>query len=116
MKEFIHLHTHSYYSFLDGTCSPEEIVLAAKKSAMKAIALTDHNGLYGAVEFFQKAVEFGIKPIIGAEITLALKLKHFTWLGFSQRWLQYTLCQGTQRVRIDEIGKRPVLLIRLCIG
>jgi DNA-directed DNA polymerase III PolC len=70
MKEFIHLHTHSYYSFLDGVCSPEELVLAAKKSAMKAIALTDHNGLYGAVEFFQKAQEYGIKPIIGSEITL----------------------------------------------
>jgi DNA-directed DNA polymerase III PolC len=70
MKEFVHLHTHSYYSFLDGICSPEELVLAAKKSAMKALALTDHNGLYGAVEFFQKAEEYGIKPIIGSEITL----------------------------------------------
>ena len=70
MKSFVHLHTHSYYSFLDGICSPEELVLAAKKSAMKAIALTDHNGLYGAVEFFQKAQEYGIKPIIGSEISL----------------------------------------------
>ena len=64
MKSFIHLHTHSYFSFLDGICSPEELVLRAKKSGMGAIALTDHNGLYGAVEFFQKAREYDIKPII----------------------------------------------------
>jgi DNA-directed DNA polymerase III PolC len=70
MHNFTHLHTHSYFSLLDGLCSPEELVLAAKKLTMRAIALTDHNGLYGAVEFYQKAQEFGIKAIIGAEITL----------------------------------------------
>jgi DNA polymerase-3 subunit alpha len=70
MAVFTHLHVHSYYSLLDGICSPEELVLAAKKAGMKALALTDHNGLYGAVEFYQKAREYGIKPIIGAEITL----------------------------------------------
>jgi len=70
MKAFIHLHTHSYFSLLDGICSPEELVLRAKKSGMRAVALTDHNGLYGAVEFFQKAKEYDIKPIIGAEISL----------------------------------------------
>ncbi|MBN2425419.1 MAG: DNA polymerase III subunit alpha [Calditrichaceae bacterium] len=67
---FIHLHTHSYFSLLDGTASPEELVLAAKKAGMKALALTDHNGLYGAVEFYQKAREYDIKPIIGSELTL----------------------------------------------
>ena len=66
MKTFTHLHTHSYYSFLDGISSPEELVLGAKKSGMKAIALTDHNGLYGAVEFSQMARTYGIKPIIGS--------------------------------------------------
>ena len=71
MESFIHLHTHSYYSLLDGIPSPEELVLAAKKGRMTAVALTDHNGLYGSVEFFQKAREFGIKAIIGSEITLS---------------------------------------------
>ncbi len=70
MNAFIHLHTHSYYSLLDGVCSPEELVLAAKKMKMKALALTDHNGLYGAVEFYRYAREYGIRPIIGAELTL----------------------------------------------
>lgn len=71
MNSFIHLHTHSYYSLLDGISSPEELILAAKKLHMPALALTDHNGLYGAIEFYQKALERGIKPIIGAELTLA---------------------------------------------
>ena len=70
MKTFTHLHVHSYYSLLDGVCSPEELVLAAKKMKMKALALTDHNGLYGAVEFYRHARDYGIKPIIGAELTL----------------------------------------------
>ncbi len=71
MKNFIHLHTHSYYSLLDGQASPEELVIAAKKAGMSALALTDHNGLYGAVEFYQRAIEHNIRPIIGAEISLA---------------------------------------------
>lgn len=66
---FVHLHTHSYYSLLDGVPSPEELILAAKKHRMKALALTDHNALYGAVEFFRLANEYNIKPIIGAELT-----------------------------------------------
>ena len=68
MTEFVHLHTHSYYSLLDGVASPEELIRAAKRAGMKALALTDHNGLYGAVEFYQKAREYGLKPIIGAEL------------------------------------------------
>ncbi len=70
MMQFVHLHTHSYYSLLDGVPSPEELVIAAKKAGMKALALTDHNGLYGAVEFYQKAKDYGLKPIIGAELTM----------------------------------------------
>ena len=71
MKNFVHLHTHSYYSLLDGVSSPEELVLAARKAGMKALALTDYNALYGAVEFYGKALEHGIKPLIGAELTLS---------------------------------------------
>ncbi len=70
MAAFVHLHTHSYYSLLNGVPSPQELVVAAKKAGMSALALTDRNGLYGAVEFYQKAREARIKPIIGAELTL----------------------------------------------
>jgi len=71
LVEFVHLHTHSYYSLLDGVPSPEELVIAAKKIGMKALALTDHNGLYGAVTFYQVAKDYGLHPIIGAELTMA---------------------------------------------
>ena len=62
---FVHLHTHSYYSLLDGVASPEELILAAKKHKMKALAITDNSALYGAVEFYRLAREYNIKPIIG---------------------------------------------------
>jgi len=70
MSAFVHLHTHSYYSLLDGVASPEELIIAAKKQGMRALALTDHNGLYGAVEFYRLAQEYNLRPIIGAELTL----------------------------------------------
>ena len=91
MKNFVHLHTHSYYSLLDGVCSPEDLILAAKKSGMKALALTEHNGLYGSIEFFEKAKEYGIKPLIGAEITLVDKTSLV--LLVKDQTGYYNLCQ-----------------------
>jgi len=91
MKNFVHLHTHSYYSLLDGVCSPEDLILSAKKSGMKILALTDHNGLYGAIEFYEKAKEYNIKPLIGAEITLPDKT-NLVFLVKDQTGY-YNLCQ-----------------------
>lgn len=68
---FTHLHTHSHYSLLDGLPKIEELIAAAKKHNMKALALTDHGVMYGAIEFYQKAKQAGIKPIIGVEAYLA---------------------------------------------
>ncbi len=65
---FIHLHTHSNYSFLIGATRIEELVAQAKKFKMPAIALTDLNGMYGLIDFAKLAVEEGIKPILGATI------------------------------------------------
>ena len=67
---YVELHCHSNFSLLDGASHPEELVARAKKLGMAALALTDHDGLYGAVQFFSAANKVGIKPIIGAEITL----------------------------------------------
>src|SRR5687767_14641081 len=67
---FVHLHCHSAYSFLDGASTPEELVDAAAEHGMDALALTDANGLYGAVRFWGAAKERGIKPIFGVELTL----------------------------------------------
>ena len=68
MSGFVHLQCHSYYSFLRGTASPEALCAAAKAQGMEALALTDLNGLYGAVWFWQAAKEQGIQPILGAEV------------------------------------------------
>ncbi|MFA6525014.1 MAG: DNA polymerase III subunit alpha [Patescibacteria group bacterium] len=68
---FVHLHTHSHYSLLDGLPKIGDLVAKAKKLNMNALALTDHGVLYGAIEFFQKATEAGIKPIIGVEAYVA---------------------------------------------
>lgn len=63
---FIHLHTHSNYSFLTGALRIEELISRAKELKMPAIALTDTNGMYGLIDFAKLALEEGIKPILGA--------------------------------------------------
>jgi len=68
--EYIELHCHSNYSFLDGASHPHELVEQARQLGYSSLALTDHDGLYGAVQFDQAAREKGIKPIIGSEITM----------------------------------------------
>ena len=68
--DFTHLHLHSHYSLQDGLGSIDQIITSTQALNMKAVALTDHDGLYGAIEFYKKAVHAGIKPIIGCEIRL----------------------------------------------
>lgn len=66
-SDFVHLHTHSHYSLLDGLTKLEDMVSIAKKNGQTAIALTDHGNMYGAIEFYKIAKKAGIKPIIGVE-------------------------------------------------
>jgi error-prone DNA polymerase len=68
---YVELHCHSAYSFLDGASRPEELVVAAAELGYSALALTDHDGVYGSLEFAHAAKAFGLRPITGAEITLA---------------------------------------------
>lgn len=68
---FTHLHVHSHYSLLDGLARPEQLLNQAKKDGLKALALTDHGVMYGAIEFYSLAKKMGIKPIIGCEVYLA---------------------------------------------
>ncbi len=70
---FVHLHTHSHYSLLDGLSKIPDLVHAVKARGMNAIALTDHGNLYGAIEFYEEAIREGIKPIIGIEAYMAPK-------------------------------------------
>src|SRR3989338_7660366 len=71
MPKFVHLHTHSHYSLLDGLSRIDPLVERVKELGMDAMALTDHGVLYGAVEFYKKARREGIKPILGVEAYVA---------------------------------------------
>ena len=68
---FVHLHAHTNFSFGDGACRIPELVAAAVGMGMPALAATDHEGLYGAVRFYQACKAAGIKPIVGVELTVA---------------------------------------------
>ncbi len=68
---FVHLHSHSHYSLLDGLPKIDDMIARAKEIGSPALALTDHGVMYGALEFYQKANAAGIKPIIGLEGYLA---------------------------------------------
>ena len=65
---FVHQHTHSEYSLLDGAAKIEKLVARAKELEMPALALTDHGNMYGAVEFYRAANKAGIKPVLGCEV------------------------------------------------
>jgi DNA polymerase III subunit alpha len=66
--QFVHLHVHSEYSLLDGANRSSKMLKRAKELKQPALALTDHGVMYGAIEFYTKAKEMGIKPILGCEL------------------------------------------------
>jgi DNA polymerase-3 subunit alpha len=70
-SKFIHLHTHSHYSLLDGLSKIPDMVKTAKKNGMNAIAVTDHGNMYGAIELYKECQKAGIKAIIGVEAYIA---------------------------------------------
>jgi error-prone DNA polymerase len=81
---YVELHTHSAYSFLDGASQPEELAARAAELGYEALALTDHDGVYGSLEFAHAAKHLGVRPITGAEVTLADE-SHVTLLVESAR-------------------------------
>ena len=68
---YVELHCHSSYSFLDGASLPEELAARAAELGYPALALTDHDGVYGSLEFAHAAKALGVRPITGAEVTLS---------------------------------------------
>ena len=70
-QPFVHLHLHTQYSLLDGANQIEPLIQQVKDFGMPAVAMTDHGNLFGAVEFYQKALAGGVKPIIGCEAYMA---------------------------------------------
>ena len=73
MSKFTHLHVHTEFSLLDGLAKIEELMAKTLEFGMDSIAITDHGVMYGAVKFFLKAKEFGVKPIIGVEAYVAAR-------------------------------------------
>jgi error-prone DNA polymerase len=67
---YVELHAHSAYSFLDGASQPEELAARAAELGYEALALTDHDGVYGSLEFAHAANHFHVRPITGAEVTV----------------------------------------------
>src|SRR5205807_10351000 len=67
---YVELHAHSAYSFLDGASQPEELAAQAAELGYETLALTDHDGVYGSLEFAHAAKHLGVRPITGAEVTL----------------------------------------------
>ncbi|MGB2906220.1 MAG: DNA polymerase III subunit alpha [Candidatus Aminicenantaceae bacterium] len=70
-SDFVHLHTHSDFSLLDGAVKPAELVKAAVRANMPAVALTDHGNIFGAIPFFQAAHDTAINPVLGCEVYVA---------------------------------------------
>ncbi len=74
--DFAHLHVHTHFSLLDGLSKIDDLILRAKELDLKALAITDHGNMYGAVEFYEKCKKAGIKPIIGCELYVAPRSLH----------------------------------------
>ncbi len=73
MNDFVHLHVHTEYSLLDGAARLDSLLERIESLGQKAVAITDHGVMYGVAEFYKKAVNKGIKPIIGCEVYVAAR-------------------------------------------
>ncbi|RLB00450.1 MAG: hypothetical protein DRG37_02495, partial [Deltaproteobacteria bacterium] len=69
--DFVHLHCHTQYSLLDGAIKINDLIDTTLSFGQKAVAITDHGVMYGAIEFYDKATKAGLKPIIGCEVYVA---------------------------------------------
>jgi error-prone DNA polymerase len=104
---FVELHCHSAYSFLDGASLPEELAVRAVELGYDALALTDHDGLYGSLEFAYAAKALGLRPITGSELTLAdgshVTLLVETTQGYANLCRLITAAHGHERLnpRLD---------------
>jgi len=105
MAGWVELHTHSSHSFLDGASDVLDLADAAAEQGMDALALTDTNGLYGAVRFANAAKERGIRPIFGAELHL-LDLGHLVLIARDrQGWT--SLCRTISAAQLAGEKTKP---------
>jgi DNA polymerase-3 subunit alpha len=76
MAEFTHLHLHTDYSLLDGACDVDKLLKHVEGMGQKAVAMTDHGNIYGAMHFFDAAKKYNINPILGCELYICQKEDH----------------------------------------
>ena len=105
MPPYAELHAHSNFSFLEGASHVEELVLRALELGYETLALTDHDGLHGAMEFAQCARAWGLRPITGAEITLA-DGHHLTLICETQQGYA-NLCRLLTHAHLDHERGKP---------
>jgi DNA polymerase-3 subunit alpha len=118
MTEFVHLHVHSEYSLLDGLSRIEDLVQQSRELGMSTLAVTDHGVMYAALGFYRRAVDCGIKPIIGCEMYMARESMqsrrpqidgrpyHLVLLAENQRGYQ-NLLELTTRSHLDGFYYKP---------
>ncbi len=73
---FVHLHTHTAYSLLDGEGTIKKVLDRAKELGQTAMAITDHGNMYGVIDFYEYAKQIGIKPILGCEVYVASRTRY----------------------------------------
>ncbi len=117
-KNFVHLHVHTEYSLLDGAIRISRLLKRAKQYQMPAVAITDHGNMFGVVDFYEKAVKAGIKPIIGCEFYMAPRtmrdktpmdhkgLSHLVLLAENQTGYQ-NLCQLATKASLHGFYHKP---------
>jgi error-prone DNA polymerase len=101
VSDFVHLQAHSHYSLMRGASSIEELCAAARRAGMRALALTDVNGLYGAVRFWEAAREAGLEPILGADVRPAAAEDERAVLLVRAPAGYARLCQILSRLHLD---------------
>ncbi|MEX2236475.1 MAG: DNA polymerase III subunit alpha [Dehalococcoidia bacterium] len=121
-SDYVELHSHSAFSFLEGAAHPDELVLQAKLMGYPALALTDHDGLHGAMEFARIARANDVKPITGAELTLEggyhLTILAETTAGYHNlcRLISYAHManeRGNPVTKLDDLQRHSTGLIAL---
>ena len=86
MTDFVHLHTHTEFSLLDGAATIKKLIEKTKELGMTSIAITDHGAMYGVVDFYKEAIKNDIKPIIGCEVYVAPRSRFDKTYGVDSRY------------------------------
>lgn len=112
---YAELHLHTCYSFLEGASRPEELAMRAARLGYRALAITDHDGLYGAMEFAQVCADLDIQPIVGVELALRhglyaadVEMVHLTLLAENSRGYA-NLCRLITEAHRSSVGSPPSL-------